>query len=58
MDQNMERKLLIVQFKDYEKILHEKGLGNEIPNDGEVESLSNSDLEIWIRKLKDLARTT
>lgn len=57
MDQELERKALIEQYKAYQQKLHSQGVAFNAVTDEQLEKLSVQDLSALIRQVKDLSRT-
>lgn len=57
METQLQRRLLIEQYRNYSNILDQKGLSTESIPDEELERLPLPDLSQVVRQRRDLART-
>lgn len=58
MDQKQVHDLLVSDYKAYLEIVSERGIPFSGPaTDSEIEKLSDSDLKVHVRHLRDIART-
>jgi len=57
MEQALERKSLIENYRAFQQILHQKGVSFDVLPEAELEKLPMHDLSQIVRQVRELART-